>query len=466
MSYELKRLECEVERLKFEDEFVREKVVFSSVAIDDLIYFTTVTPEPLGNSDKPYHFRSRLEKQRTCLTLLFCLKKCYPSIYQYLRTKICEPVILENGFQWVEQKNKKGLIGKMKNVLGKQEQHVWWASKPQINNLTKEIDQELIRHKRRLERNVKLLIMGNGESGKSTVMKQFRLQYMNGFSKRNRFWYKDVINSNVIEAMQSLVSGCDELGIEFQDTELKNLAKKIEDTSSIETKVDEKLGRELKKLWQSVEIQQSYEQRAQLHLQSNASYFLDHIDRISSTDFVPTDDDILRARARTTGINQIEFEMEDFHFTAVDVGGARSERKKWAHCFEDVTAIVFVVDMNSFDEKLYNVNRIQEARKLFDDIVNSKWFQSTNVILLLNKSDLFREKIARTDLKCCFSDYKGGKDYEEASKFMRHKFRKLNRRSGRDIYAHFCCALDIEGMSVVFRAIKDSLIRSTMRLAD
>lgn len=36
-----------------------------------------------------------------------------------------------------------------------------------------------------------------------------------------------------------------------------------------------------------------------------------------------------------------------------------------------------------------NVNRIQEARKLFDDIVNSKWFQNTNIVLFLNKSDLF-----------------------------------------------------------------------------
>ncbi len=86
-----------------------------------------------------------------------------------------------------------------------------------------------------------------------------------------------------------------------------------------------------------------------------------------------------------------------------------SERKKWAHCFEDVTAIIFVVAMDGYDMKLYedeNVNRIQEARKLFDDIVNSKWFQSTNIVLFLNKSDLFAEKIKTVDLKVCFSDYK------------------------------------------------------------
>jgi hypothetical protein len=77
-----------------------------------------------------------------------------------------------------------------------------------------------------------------------------------------------------------------------------------------------------------------------------------------------------------------------------------------------------VVAMDGYDMKLYedeNVNRIQEARKLFDDIVNSKWFQSTNIVLFLNKSDLFEEKIKVVDLKVCFSDYKGGNNYEAAS---------------------------------------------------
>lgn len=33
----------------------------------------------------------------------------------------------------------------------------------------------------------------------------------------------------------------------------------------------------------------------------------------------------------------------------MDVGGQRSERKKWIHCFEDVTAIIFCVAMSEFD---------------------------------------------------------------------------------------------------------------------
>ena len=36
-----------------------------------------------------------------------------------------------------------------------------------------------------------------------------------------------------------------------------------------------------------------------------------------------------------------------------DVGGQRSERKKWIHCFEDVTAIIFCVAMSEYDQVLH-----------------------------------------------------------------------------------------------------------------
>ena len=40
--------------------------------------------------------------------------------------------------------------------------------------------------------------------------------------------------------------------------------------------------------------------------------------------------------------------MVDFH-RCIDVGGQRSERKKWIHCFEDVTAILFFVALSAYD---------------------------------------------------------------------------------------------------------------------
>jgi len=61
----------------------------------------------------------------------------------------------------------------------------------------------------------------------------------------------------------------------------------------------------------------------------------------------------------------------------VDVGGQRSERKKWMHCFQDVTAVIFCVALSEYDLKLYEddtTNRMHESLKLFKEICNSKWF--------------------------------------------------------------------------------------------
>ena len=37
----------------------------------------------------------------------------------------------------------------------------------------------------------------------------------------------------------------------------------------------------------------------------------------------------------------------------VDVGGQRSERRKWIHCFENVTSIIFLVALSEYDQILY-----------------------------------------------------------------------------------------------------------------
>ena len=93
-----------------------------------------------------------------------------------------------------------------------------------------------------------------------------------------------------------------------------------------------------------------------------------------------------------------------------DVGGQRSERKKWIHCFEGVTAIIFCVALSGYDLVLAEdeeMNRMMESMKLFDSICNNKWFVETSIILFLNKKDLFEQKIKYSPLTICFPEYKG-----------------------------------------------------------
>lgn len=93
-----------------------------------------------------------------------------------------------------------------------------------------------------------------------------------------------------------------------------------------------------------------------------------------------------------------------------DVGGQRSERKKWIHCFENVTAVVFLAAISEYDQVLVEdeaANRMQEALTIFDSICNSKWFLQTSIILFLNKIDLFKKKLPASPLNQYFPEYTG-----------------------------------------------------------
>jgi guanine nucleotide-binding protein G(i) subunit alpha len=151
-----------------------------------------------------------------------------------------------------------------------------------------------------------------------------------------------------------------------------------------------------------------------------------------------------------------------------DVGGQRSERKKWIHCFENVTAIVFLAAISEYDQSLIEdkgVNRIREALSLFDNITNSRWFEKTSIILFLNKIDLLKEKLPKSPIKNHFPQYKGVNSYESACEFFKDMFHSMNHSESKQIYTHFTCATDTNQIKFVMSAVNNILVQSNLKRA-
>lgn len=314
---------------------------------------------------------------------------------------------------------------------------------------------------------VKLLLLGAGDSGKSTILKQMKLIHDTGFSKEERESYKEIIFSNTIQSMKAIVEAMDKLQIQY-GTEQKDNIKIINDApAQIETThFPEELVAPIKALWADNGVQQCHARSREYQQNDSAKYYFENIDRIASKDYIPNDQDVLRSRVKTTGITEAMFKVGELTYRMFDVGGQRSERKKWIHCFENVTAIIFVVAISAYDQVLVedeNVNRMQEALTLFDSICNSKWFVKTSVILFLNKMDIFQEKITTSPIEKYFQDYQGGTEVEKGKLFFAQKFSALNQSDSKQVYVHYTCATDTAQVKFVMMAVNDIIIQANLR---
>jgi len=194
--------------------------------------------------------------------------------------------------------------------------------------------------------------------------------------------------------------------------------------------------------------------------------FLRDLDRFASADFLPTDMDIILSRVQTTSITEYHFRIDNTPFRFIDVAGQRSQRRKWIHFFENVTAMLFVASLSCYNMPLRedtSVNAMEDQLQLFDSMINGKWFRDTNVILFLNKRDLFEKKIERVPLTLCFPEYDGGSLAEPAMDYISLQFQKRKKTADKVVYIHFTCATNTDNVAVVFRAVREIILRSSLR---
>uniref|UniRef100_A0A3Q2CQF9 Guanine nucleotide binding protein (G protein), alpha 13b n=1 Tax=Cyprinodon variegatus TaxID=28743 RepID=A0A3Q2CQF9_CYPVA len=334
------------------------------------------------------------------------------------------------------------------------------AGEAEQTRKSRAIDKTLSREKTYVKRLVKILLLGAGESGKSTFLKQMRIIHGEDFDQQARDDFRGTIYSNVIKGIRVLVDAREKLHIPWGDPDNQQHGDNLMafDTRSakmatgqLDKEVFLRYATAIKALWADSGIQNAYDRRREFQL-----------------DYLPSQQDILLARKPTKGIHEYDFEIKNVPFKMVDVGGQRSERRRWFECFDSVTSILFLVSSSEYDQVLMEdrqTNRLRESLNIFETIVNNRVFVNVSIILFLNKTDLLEEKVKLVPLKDYFPEYSGPEhSLPDIQAFMVECFRAKRRdATQKPLYHHFTTAINTENIRLVFRDVKDTILHDNLK---
>lgn len=287
-----------------------------------------------------------------------------------------------------------------------------------------------------------------------------------GFTKDEKEQFRTILQSNLLTGLQELVKA-----VEYEERNLSgpNLKKARffkENCGTVNW--DAKTVGRARDIWLDEAVQGVYRNTSYPMTISNFDYIMNNIDRITSREFVPTDEDIIIARQRTTGCYTTNFTHHSYHWNIIDVGGQKPERVKWLPIMkeEELQAVIFIAAIDEFNVRSTEEDgtKLDTSIKLFKEVVEDiRDVGYGTVMLFLNKVDSFSKKILYDDtyeeFVCTFPDYKGPRVVENC---IEHVFQKFVQIIGDtveeiEIHHHPTCALDTEAMSCVFDAITKDL---------
>ncbi|TFK23704.1 guanine nucleotide-binding protein alpha-4 subunit [Coprinopsis marcescibilis] len=213
-----------------------------------------------------------------------------------------------------------------------------------------------------------------------------------------------------------------------------------------------------------------------LRLEDKAGFFLDSLERVTALRYVPSDDDILRARLKTLGVSEHRFKFKNTgnmvsnDWRIFDVGGARSLRAAWAPYFDNMDAIIFLAPISGFDEVLTedaSINRLEDSVLLWKATVSNPLLKTAQTVLFLNKTDIFKAKL---DAGIRFGQYvvsyaDRANDYETASAYLRKKFAGIHKQHSplpRMLYCHLTAVTDVQSTQHVLANVKDIVLRQAL----
>ncbi|KIK04848.1 hypothetical protein K443DRAFT_400733 [Laccaria amethystina LaAM-08-1] len=218
--------------------------------------------------------------------------------------------------------------------------------------------------------------------------------------------------------------------------------------------------------------------RRKIRIEEGSGFFLDDLERLTSLKYMPTDDDVLKARLKTVGVSEYKFEMEatagrdsGTEWRIVDVGGSRSQRPTWAPFFDDVDAIIFLAPISGFDQVLSEdrtVNRLEDSVLLWKAVCSNKLLANVDLVLFLNKCDILEKKLKSGIQVSKYIRSYGDREnnLDSVSKYLRSKFSAIHREyspNPRKFYAFCTSVTDTATTAGIIASVRDMVIRQHLK---
>ncbi|GAW02896.1 G-alpha-domain-containing protein [Lentinula edodes] len=272
------------------------------------------------------------------------------------------------------------------------------------------------RQLRKKMRIVRLLLLGQSESGKSVTLRQFQRLYTPTAFREERILWRGVIQLNIV--------------------------------------------------------------RRKIRLEEYPGFFLNDLERVTSLKYIPTDDDVLKARLKTVGVSEYRFQMEvstgretGTDWRIVDVGGSRSQRQTWIPFFDNVDAIIFLAPISGFDQVLSEdrtVNRLEDSVLLWKTVCSNKLLANVDLVLFLNKCDILETKLKAGVRLAKYVKSFGDRanNLETVSKYFRSKFSAIHREyspNPRKFYAFCTSVTDTATTAGIIASVRDMVIRQHLK---
>ncbi|EED84888.1 candidate G-protein alpha subunit [Postia placenta Mad-698-R] len=293
------------------------------------------------------------------------------------------------------------------------------AAEAEAHRISQEIDESIRQEKlqKKKMRVVRLLLLGQSESGKSTTLRQFQRLYTPSAFREERILWHAIIQLNLLRSVHIILDAlADGRGCGPGVGGGRELAEEAQ-ALLVACRAD------LMALWRD-NTARTVLKRRKIRLEESPGFFLDDLDRVTQPHYQPSDDDVLKARLKTVGVSEYRFEMEagseqGTQWRIIDVGGSRSQCWHYA-------------DGERVGDRKKHGSRssmMEDSVLLWKAVCANKLLARVNLVLFLNKCDILAAKLASGVrlAKYVRSFGERANDSETAEKYFRSKFNAIHR---------------------------------------